>query len=167
MQDLAVNIEMRDYGLRSKAFIDDGIFQMTDDWILDMAQTRFLKGLDVSNVWRRFERLIFSAKGNRKRGAMLIMKMLSQKDFQFVYYFSLFCLIACLFFILINRTYFWKERHLWYQLIPGFSPQKGQKIFLVSEIHISIAKIRVNWASPSLSKVWRKPLPKSCLAFKY
>ena len=45
MQDLAVNIEMWDKGLRSlKAFIDDGIFQMTDDWTLDMAQTPFLKG---------------------------------------------------------------------------------------------------------------------------
>ena len=32
MQDLAVNIQMRDKAIRSlKAFIDDGIFQMTDD----------------------------------------------------------------------------------------------------------------------------------------
>ena len=60
---------------------------------------------------------------------MLIMKMLSQKAFQFIYYFF-FVLFNCLFvFIAINRTYFWKAWHLWYQLIPGFPPQKEKKYF--------------------------------------
>ena len=129
-----------------------------------MTQTRFLKGFDVSNVWRRSERLIFSAKGNRKRGAMLIMKMLSQKDFQFVYYFSLFCLNACLFFIPINGTYFWKARHLWYQLIPGFPPQKEQNFFGKWNSHQyrkNQGKLSVSVIIKSLEETFAKKL--SCL----
>ena len=57
---------------------------------------------DVRSVWKRFERLIFSARGNRKRVAMLMMEKLSQKDFQFIYYFFFvlfnFFLFVCLIF---------------------------------------------------------------------
>ena len=131
-----------------------------------MTQTRFLKGFNVSNVWRRFERLIFSAKGNRKRGAMLIMKMLSQKDFQFVYYFSLFCLIACLFFIPINRINIFLKSTT--SLIPAdtrlFSPKRTKNVFGKWNSHQyrkNQGKLSVSVIIKSLEETFAKKL--SCL----
>ena len=71
-----------------------------------------------------------------------------------------FCLFVCLFVCFFYRdkqNIFLKSMA---SLIPAdtrlsYLKRKKKTFFGLSEIHISIEKIRVDWASPSLSKVWR------------